>query len=375
MKDGRSNVARLVAPAVLLSVAVAVLASAAWPTARSAAQPTAPFCRPGVQPSFVFGFRALADAIGDTMGEPLECEHANPENGDTLQRTTTGLAFYRKATNTPTFTDGFRHWALTTAGLVFWTGLEVDPPAMTDLALQPPASGEGPARVLLVTATAGYRHSSIETARAIVPTLGDASGTYRVTLLAETSDLPRLTAALLAEHDLVLFANTSGELPLDDAQRRALLGFVARGGGFVGTHSATDTFYQWPAYGQMLGAYFREHPWVQEARVVVEDPAHPAASHLGDGFWIHEEFYVFRANPRPGVHVLLSLDAASVGAAGDYPLAWCAPYGAGRVGYTALGHFERTWTDPRFQQHLLGLLQWAAGRVAGDCGPPARPLT
>jgi hypothetical protein len=68
--------------------------------------------------------------LGDSMGQPLECEHANPANGDSLQRTTTGLAFYRQATNTPTFTTGGEHWALTSDGLQHWTGTNIDPPTM-----------------------------------------------------------------------------------------------------------------------------------------------------------------------------------------------------------------------------------------------------
>ncbi len=87
------------------------------------------FCQPGQSPQFVFGFAALKAKLGAAMGDPIECEHANPENGDTLQQTTTGLAFYRKSTNTPTFTNGFQHWAITSQGLVYWTGDSIDPPA------------------------------------------------------------------------------------------------------------------------------------------------------------------------------------------------------------------------------------------------------
>jgi len=71
-----------------------------------------------------------------------------------------------------------------------------------------------------------------------------------------------------------------------------------------------------------------------------------------------EEFYTFRENPRPAVQVLLRLDAASVGASGDFPLAWSHPYGSGRSYYNALGHFASTWNDPRFQQQLLGAIRW-----------------
>ncbi len=95
-----------------------------------APQPTGPaYCQPGQQPEFAFGFAQLKARLGDVMGNPIECEHTNADNGDSLMQTTTGLSFYRKATNTPTFTNGFEHWALTAQGLVYWTGDSIDPPA------------------------------------------------------------------------------------------------------------------------------------------------------------------------------------------------------------------------------------------------------
>lgn len=90
----------------------------------------APGCQDGQVPSFVLGFATLRQHVGPAMGEPVTCEFADPSGtGDVHQQTTTGLAFWRRSTNTPTFTDGYRHWALTGEGLVAWTGDSVDPPA------------------------------------------------------------------------------------------------------------------------------------------------------------------------------------------------------------------------------------------------------
>jgi type 1 glutamine amidotransferase len=214
-------------------------------------------------------------------------------------------------------------------------------------------------RVLMVTATAGFRHDSIDTARVAVSSLGSTTGEFDITA---TEDLSTLTSSGLAAYDVLFFALTSGELPLAADQRAAILAFVSGGGGFLGAHSATDTLYGWPEYGEMVGAYFREHPWTQQATVVVEDASHPAAAGIGGQFVINEEFYTFGDNPRPRAHVLLRLDAASVGATGDYPLAWARPYGRGRVYYNALGHFSSTWLDTRFQRQLRGAMTWAAGR-------------
>jgi len=105
-----------------------VLAFALLSPSAAGAQ-SAPFCDPGKSPEFVFGFKSLKEAVGEQMGEPTECEHAEVTTGDSHQATSTGLSFYRKRSNTPTFTNGFDHWALTRDGVVTWTGSSIDPPA------------------------------------------------------------------------------------------------------------------------------------------------------------------------------------------------------------------------------------------------------
>ena len=208
----------------------------------------------------------------------------------------------------------------------------------------------------MLTATAGFRHDSIAAARQVMGQVA-AAGSFSVTA---TEDVSAITASNLASHQVLMFALTSGELPFTAVQKAAILSFVEGGGGFVGIHSATDTLYEWPDYGRLIGAYFLEHPWTQPATVIVESQSHPATSGLGDRFAIREEFYTFRDNPRPRVQVLLRLDALSVGASGDYPLAWAHAFGRGRVYYNALGHFDETWRDPRFQRQLSGAIRWAS---------------
>lgn len=221
-----------------------------------------------------------------------------------------------------------------------------------------PADG-GRARVLMVTATAGFRHDSISTAVASMRSLAASANEFAI---VATEDLSVLTQPMLASYDVVMFALTSGELPLSVDQKAGLVNFVGGGHGFTGIHSATDTLYEWPEYERLVGAYFKEHPWTQQADVVVEDQLHPSTSGLGDRFSIREEFYTFRNNPRGRVQVLLRLDPSSVGSSGDYPLAWMHSFGAGRVYYNALGHFSETWADQRFVRQLAGAIRWAAGR-------------
>jgi hypothetical protein len=102
------------------------------PTPLAGPAPTVDTCPPGQAPTFVFGFAGLKERLGARMGDPLSCERPGPE-GDALQQTTTGMARYRKTTNTPSFTSGDEHWALTDRGLVHWLGQSLDPPASAEV--------------------------------------------------------------------------------------------------------------------------------------------------------------------------------------------------------------------------------------------------
>ena len=221
-----------------------------------------------------------------------------------------------------------------------------------------PAIPQGPSiRVLVFSATAGFRHDSIITARETMASIGPANGIASTA----TEDLSAFTPANLASYDVIMFAMTSGELPFSNDQKAAILDFVNGGKGFVGFHSATDTLREWSDYGRLVGAYVVDHPWTQQARVIVEDASHPATG-IRDSFTLEEEFYVFGANPRGRVQVLLRLDAASVNASGDYPLAWAQSFGNGRAYYNALGHFPATWRDTRFQSQVIAAVKWASGK-------------
>jgi hypothetical protein len=123
-----------VAPAPPPAIPTPIPTPTAAPAAAAPTVPPAPvvaadpYCVPGQKPAFAFGFAALQERLGPVMGTPTSCEYGDPNgSGDTLQNTSAGLAFYRKSTNTPTFTTGFEHWAQTAGGLVYWTGDSIDP--------------------------------------------------------------------------------------------------------------------------------------------------------------------------------------------------------------------------------------------------------
>ncbi len=197
--------------------------------------------------------------------------------------------------------------------------------------------------------------------------------------MVATEDLSLVSAAGLLNFDAVFFF-TSGELALSDQQKAELLQFIRSGKGFGGAHSATDTLYTWPEYGEMIGGVFDGHPWVQEASIDVEDAMHPASGPLAPSWNLLEEFYQFRNFSRDRVRVLMTLDTRTVDlqadgvhrADEDFALTWVRPYGEGRVFYTALGHFEQTWRDPRFQRVIENALLWITGLIAGEASPPPR---
>ncbi|WP_309112197.1 ThuA domain-containing protein [Saccharothrix sp.] len=214
--------------------------------------------------------------------------------------------------------------------------------------------------VLVFSKTTGYRHDSIPAGIEAVQALGAANG-FSVTA---TEDSARFTVDSLARYDAVVFLNTTGEV-LDGAQKDAFESYIRGGGGFVGVHSAADTEYDWPFYGEVVGAYFASHPEVQPATVRVTDHAHPATAHLGPTWDITDEWYDYRTNPRDAVRVLSTVDEStySGGMMGpDHPHTWCKTVGEGRSFYTGSGHTVEIYADPDFRSLLLGGIRYAADR-------------
>lgn len=241
-------------------------------------------------------------------------------------------------------------------------------------AAEKPAANQGgkPKKLLLITESKGFVHSVVKRPKAdefclvekTLTQLGKDSGKFEVTCSQDSRK--EIVKENLAKYDAVFFY-TTGELPLSDAQKADLLDFIRSGGGFIGSHSATDTFYQWPEYGKLIGGYFDGHPWHEKIKVVVEKTDHPSTVHLGSEFEITDEIYQFKAPfDRSQVNVLMTMKVKDGETKGnrkdkDYALAWTREYGKGRVFYTAFGHREEVWADPRFQKLLVGGILWAMG--------------
>ena len=237
------------------------------------------------------------------------------------------------------------------------------------------AVARGRKNILFFDKINGFYHAeAVPAARAAIKQMAERKGWS----VAFTDKGGAINAATLRKFDAVVWSNVSGDV-LTLAQRRALENFVNGGGGFVAFHgSGGDSYYSWPWYADVLiGARFKGHPMnpqFQEARVVVENRAHPVAAGLPGEWRMTDEWYSFANNPRQGgANVVLTLDEKTyspvgMGALdlrmGDHPLAWSKCVGKGRAFYSAIGHRAESYTQPQNVLLLESALEWAANRKA-----------
>lgn len=209
--------------------------------------------------------------------------------------------------------------------------------------------------MLVFTKTNGYRHASIETGVAVLRDLAQEKGI----LMGHTEDSLQFNDVNLSKYDLVVFLSTTGDI-LGADQEKAFQKFIEGGGAFMGIHAATDTEYDWPWYGELVGAYFESHPEQQEAELLVVNQEHPATSHMSPSWKHYDEWYNFK-NISPEIEVLMRLNEESYqgGKNGDnHPIAWFHENLGGRAFYTGLGHTVASFEKSVFREHLLGGLRY-----------------
>lgn len=242
------------------------------------------------------------------------------------------------------------------------------------LSTVPIAAQAAPGKALVVSVTKGFRHDVIPVVDEVLTKLARESGKFSVDFVKSEEDMARLmTPQALAAYEVVIFNNTTGDLPLPD--REGFLKWIREGHGFVGFHAATDTFPGFPAYIDMIGGQFLTHKEQVEVHCIVEDPKHPATRHLTTPVTVFDEIYLVKNFHREKVHGLLTLDKhPNDKIPGDYPIAWCKLYGQGRVFYTSLGHRHDVARREDIVKHYLGGILWAMGLEEGDATPPNKRL-
>ena len=259
-------------------------------------------------------------------------------------------------------------------------------------------------RVLVYSATAGYRHRSIPTGKLALAKLGAASGAYEAVVSDDPANFE--PDALKGFDAVVLLSPTQDFFMPNKKQRKKfsaedwawlqarhnrlvdnLLEYVEQGGGLVGIHSATDSCYKHKGYGEAMGGYFSGHPWTANMNVtiVVEDDEHAIIKPVFEGmkdFRIKDEIYQFRPEPysRDKLRVLLHLDPARSDTPkkapgredGDYAVCWVQSVGKGRVFYSSLGHNHEIYSNPLMLKHYLAGIQFATGDLQADTTPSAK---
>jgi type 1 glutamine amidotransferase len=215
-------------------------------------------------------------------------------------------------------------------------------------------------KVLIFSKTAGYHHESIAVGIPAIMKLGRENNFDVDT----TTNSALFTAANLKQYAAVIFLSTTGDV-LNNEQQAVFEKYIQEGHGFVGVHAATDTEYDWPWYGNLVGAYFKSHPSKQqEANLNVVDRGFPATNHLPATWRRLDEWYNFKWIASD-IQVLIKIDEKSYtgGENGDnHPMSWYHNYDGGRSFYTALGHTDVSYSDPLYLKHLLGGIRYAIGK-------------
>ena len=271
-------------------------------------------------------------------------------------------------------------------------------------ALAAVVAGAAPLRVLYFTKSSGYEHSVIKHtdgklsySENVLTALGAKHGiefTY-------SKDGSLFAPQYLAQFDVVMFytsgdlrtVGTDGNPAMTEAGEQALYDYVAAGHGFVGLHSCSDTFHtnehgggnnpirlpRYKPYGEaaspfvkFLGGEFIRHGPQQIAKATVVDAKFPGFGDIGAELNVKEEWYTLKEFAASD-HVLLVMQTAGMEggdyARAPYPLAWVRKHGKGRVAYNAMGHREDIWDSAAYQSMVVGLIEWAAGKVKAKVPP------
>lgn len=239
-------------------------------------------------------------------------------------------------------------------------------------------------KVLAIGQVKGFQHDSVSHSLAILEKLGQESGLYDTYIRTDTQLVTKKKLGLNAKNldffDAIVFY-TTGELDMDDSQKADFASFIKdEGKGFVAVHSANDTFYKWPEYGEITGGYFDGHPWnTFEAPILVEDPSNPMVKQFPRAFSIRDEIYQARNYSREKVRVLMRLDESKLDLTKkgvkrddkDFAVTWIKNYGKGRVFYSTLGHPEEVWDRKDVQTMYFEALKWVMKLT--DCDTTPRP--
>ena len=256
----------------------------------------------------------------------------------------------------------------------------------------------GEARKLLVfSRTNGFRHESIATGKVALVEMGKKTGAYEAVV---SEELENFEKDKISQFDAICFLSTTQnpfspfkeemkKMSADEKKaakeyemqlKENLMAFVKGGGGFVGIHAATDTFYEWAEYGEMINGYFDGHPWNAKTDVSIKvepgQEGHPLVEMFGgENIEFKEEIYQHK-DPYDSekVHMLLRLDPekSDMNVKGlkredkDWGVSWARNWEDGKVFYCSIGHNHEMYWNEKVLKHYLAGIQWAMGDYKAD---------
>lgn len=255
-------------------------------------------------------------------------------------------------------------------------------------------------KILFFTKSSGFEHSVISWSKG-QPSLAEKIflelGEKNQWTFEFSKDGSKFSPEYLKGFDTVIFY-TTGDLttegtdkqpPMTPAGKQALFDYVKGGKGFIGLHSASDTFHtaneskkgpdRYANHGKdadpyvcFLGGEFIIHGAQQVATNKVINKKFPGFETAGDSFAFNEEWYSLK-DFREDIHVLTVIDAPAMKGLPyqrpPYPTSWARQEGKGRVFYTAMGHRDDIWTNPTFQNIVVGAIKWTTGDVKAAVPP------
>jgi len=259
-------------------------------------------------------------------------------------------------------------------------------------------------KILMFTRSQGYQHGSVSREKAeygpaelVMMNLGQKHGFD----VYATKDGTIFTPENIEKFDAFFFY-TQGDIsdpksrdnapPVSAEGKAAFLKAIKEGKGFIATHSASDTYHSPEHYGknqfvnqpnrdpyiEMIGGEFIKHGPQQTATMSIASPKFPGLKGQGSSFEMHDEWYSLK-NFAEDMHVILVQETKGMKGSDydrpNFPATWARKHGDGRVFYTSMGHREDVWTNPIFQQLILGAISWATGNVDADIPPNIREVT
>lgn len=222
-------------------------------------------------------------------------------------------------------------------------------------------------KVLVFHKTLGFRHTSIDDGITMITQQGIDNGLWDTD---DSLDSSVFTTANLEQYDVVIWCNTTGDNLLTSDEEAAFEQYINNGGGFVGIHSATDTYRakDWPFYNDLVGAIVQTDPYhtssSHNATMTVNETSHPTVDFLGSTWNKTEEYYYWRNNGGQLYDGNINLLTVESTGSNDYdearPIAWYKEYEGGRSFYTGLGHNDSDYTDDtNFITHVEEGIKWA----------------